>query len=290
MGGGRGASLLSRRGPAPRCVSTAASNALCTGCSEELPPFPGAEGCPGKLLQSRAKRSLPVLPNQGPGAGQQDTGKKPSARVLPPRPGSSSRTKEAGRQEPAPPARPAAALPSSEACKRALQEVRQLSAEWERGKTRCQEQLQQAKAEWAAWEAWSAGEEQQLPQALGTGGPWTPHPPAQPRRKEPSKRWRKVEKPLPAEDVAAAAQLERLQPDHPSPRAVQVLKALEPHRARSFTFQQVAENNRRRQEQQRQLPCTRCWYRSRGEGAGSSSGSSGREQRGWEAPELPRST
>ncbi|XP_065507697.1 coiled-coil domain-containing protein 81-like [Caloenas nicobarica] len=123
-----------------------------------------AEGRPGKLLQSRVKRSLPVLPNQGPGTGQQDTGKKPSASVLPPCPGSSSRTKEAGRQEPSPPARPATALPSSEACKRALREVRQLSAEWEQVKTRWQEQQQQAKAEWAAWEAWSAGEDRQLPQ------------------------------------------------------------------------------------------------------------------------------
>ncbi|KAK2512420.1 hypothetical protein Q9233_016314 [Columba guinea] len=150
--------VLSRRAVA-RAFSTWHSKA-----AEKQAMGGGAEGCPGKLLQSRVQRSLPVLPNQGPGAGQQDTGKKPSARVLPPRPGSSSRTKEAGRQEPAPPARPAAALPSSEACKRALREVRQLSAEWERGKTRCQEQLQQAKAEWAAWEAWSAGEERQLPQ------------------------------------------------------------------------------------------------------------------------------
>ncbi|XP_052634730.1 coiled-coil domain-containing protein 81-like [Harpia harpyja] len=83
----------------------------------------GTEGSqvPDKLLQRRVKYSLPALPNQGPGTRQQDTEKKPSASLLPPCPGSSPRTKEASRQEPAPPARPTAALPSSEGCKRALQ-------------------------------------------------------------------------------------------------------------------------------------------------------------------------
>ncbi|XP_054660855.1 uncharacterized protein LOC129196912 [Grus americana] len=228
-----------------------------------------SQGCPDKLLQRRVKLSLPVLPSQGPGTRQPDMEKKTSASVLPPCPGSSPKTKEAGRQEPFPPARPTAAIPSSEGCKRALQEVWQLSAEWEQVKTRWQERRQQAKAEWAAWEAWAAGEDRQPPQALGTGGPWIPHPPAQPRRKEVNERWRKAENPLPAEEMAAAAQLKRLQPDHLSPRAVQVLNRLEPHQARRNIFRHVAENNRRRQERQRQLPCTRCWYRSRGEGAGS---------------------
>ncbi|XP_074995025.1 uncharacterized protein LOC142076665 isoform X1 [Calonectris borealis] len=232
------------------------------------PCCPGAEGHPDKLLQRRVKLSLPVLPSQGPGTRQQDMGKETSASVLPPCPGSSPRTKEAGRQEPAPPARPTAALPSSEGCRRALQEVWQLSAEWEQVKTGWQERRQQAQAEWAAWEAWSAGEDRQPPQALGTGGAWTPHPPAQPRGKEVNERWRKAENPLPAEEMAAAAQLKRLQPDHLSPRALQVLRRLEPHQARRNIFKHVAENNRRHQEQQRQLPCTRCWYRSRGEGAG----------------------
>ncbi|XP_054667266.1 uncharacterized protein LOC129200035 [Grus americana] len=172
-----------------------------------------SQGCPDKLLQRRVKLSLPVLPSQGPGTRQPDMEKKTSASVLPPCPGSSPKTKEAGRQEPFPPARPTAAIPSSEGCKRALQEVWQLSAEWEQVKTRWQERRQQAKAEWAAWEAWAAGEDRQPPQALGTGGPWIPHPPAQPRRKEVNERWRKAENPLPAEEMAAAAQLKRLQPE-----------------------------------------------------------------------------
>ncbi|KAM6033077.1 coiled-coil domain-containing protein 81-like [Theristicus caerulescens] len=233
------------------------------------------EGRPDKLLQRRVTFPFPGLPSQELGPRQQDVGKKPSASVLPPCPGSSPRTKEAGRQEPAPPARRTAALLSSEGCKRALQEVWQLSAEWEQGKTHWQERRQQAQAEWALWEAWAAGEDRRPPQALGTGGTWTPHPPAQPRRKEVSERWRKAESPLPAERMAAAAQQKRLQPDHLSPRAVQVLRRLEPHQMQRRTFKHVAENNKRRQEQQRQLPCARCWYRSRGEGAGSGGCSSG---------------
>ncbi|XP_074706944.1 uncharacterized protein LOC141934980 isoform X3 [Strix aluco] len=171
--------------------------------------LPAAEACPGKLLQRRVALPLPVLPTQGPGTRQQDTGKKPSASVLPPCPGSSPRTKETGRQGPASPDRSTAALPASEGCRRALQEVRQLSAEWEKGQNWWKEWREQAKAEWEAREAWSAGEHRQPPQALGS---WTPHPPAQPRRKEANKRWRQAENPLPAEQMtAAAAQLGRLQ-------------------------------------------------------------------------------
>ncbi|XP_049683096.1 uncharacterized protein LOC126049964 isoform X1 [Accipiter gentilis] len=237
----------------------------------------GTEGsqAPDKLLERRVKYSLPALPNQGPGTRQQDTEKKPSASLLPPCPGSSPRTKEASRQKPAPPARPTAALPSSEGCRRALQEVWKLSAEWERVKTRWEERRQQAKAEWAAWEAWSAGEDQQPPQVLSTEGIRAPHPPAQPRRKEVGGRWRKAESPLPAEEMAAAAQLQRLQPDHLSPRAAQVLRRLEPHQERRTIFRNVTENKQRKLEQQRQFPCTRCWYRSGGEGAGGGGCSSG---------------
>ncbi|XP_074750199.1 uncharacterized protein LOC141954736 [Strix uralensis] len=214
--------------------------------------LPAAEACPGKLLQRRVALPLPVLPTQGPGTRQQDTGKKPSASVLPPCPGSSPRTKETGRQGPASPDRSTAALPASEGCRRALQEVRQLSAEWEKGQNWWKEWREQAKAEWEAREAWSAGEHRQPPQALGS---WTPHPPAQPRRKEANKRWRQAENPLPAEQMtAAAAQLGRLQTDHLSPRAVQVLRRLEPYHQRRDIFKQVTENNRRCQEQQRQLP------------------------------------
>ncbi|KAM7074674.1 coiled-coil domain-containing protein 81-like [Ciconia maguari] len=53
------------------------------------PCCPGAQGHPDKLLQRRAKFSLPVLPSQGPGTRQQGTRKKSSASVLPPCPGSS---------------------------------------------------------------------------------------------------------------------------------------------------------------------------------------------------------
>ena len=42
---------------------------------------------------------------------------------------------------------------------------------------------------------------------------WTPRPPAQPRSKEVRKRWRKAENPAPAEEMGAAAKLERLQPE-----------------------------------------------------------------------------
>ncbi|KAM6240753.1 coiled-coil domain-containing protein 81 [Porphyrio hochstetteri] len=222
----------------------------------------GSVGCLDKLLQRRVTLSLPVLPNQVPGPAQQDMEKKASARLLPPCPGSSPRTKGAGRQE------PSAALPSSEGCKRALKEVWQLSADWQQAKTRWQEQLEQAKAERAAWEAWSAGQDRRQSQALGTRGSWAPHPPAQPRRSELSELWRKDENPLPAEELTTAAQLERLQPDHISPRAAQVLQRLEPHRARRTTFRYVTEHHRWQLEQQKQLPCTRCWNRSRGEGAG----------------------
>ncbi|XP_055565642.1 uncharacterized protein LOC114015429 isoform X1 [Falco cherrug] len=238
----------------------------------------GAEAHRGKLLQRRTKLSLPALPSQGPGTRQKDMGKKTSESVLPPCPGSSPRMKEAGkagRQEPASPAKPTSTLPSSDDCQRALQEVWQLSAEWEQVRPKWQVHLEQAKAEWAAWEAWSAGKDRQPPQALGTGGTWTPHPPAQPRREAVKERWRKAPTRLPAEQKTAATPLQRLQPDHLSPRAVQVLRRLEPYLERKEIFKYVAENRRRLQEQQKQLPCTRCWYRSRGEGAGSSGCSSG---------------
>lgn len=39
-----------------------------------------------------------------------------------------------------------------------------------------------------------------------------------------------------------------------SPRAAQVLKRLEPHQARQDIFNHVVETNRRKLEQQRQVP------------------------------------
>ncbi|KAM6191597.1 uncharacterized protein WM294_012647 [Sarcoramphus papa] len=213
------------------------------------------EGDSGKLLKRREGLPLPVLPSWG--SRQQDVEKKPSHIVYPLRPGSSRRKKEAGRQEPAPPARPTSALPSSEACKRALQGVWELSEQWDEAehlRSRYRDRVQKAQAEWAAWEAWSAGEHRQPPKELGTSGLWAPHPPAQPRSKEDKKRRRKAENPLPEEEKASAAQLRRLQPDNLSPRAAQVLKRLEPHQARQDIFKRVAEINRRKLEQQRQLP------------------------------------
>ncbi|XP_056182126.1 uncharacterized protein LOC130143467 [Falco biarmicus] len=124
----------------------------------------GAEAHPGKLLQRRRKLSLAALPSQGPGTRQKDLGKKTSESALPPCPGSSPRMKEAGRQEPASPAKPTSTLPSSDDCQKALQEVWQLPAEWEQVRPKWQEQLEQAKAEWAAWGAWSAGKDRQQPQ------------------------------------------------------------------------------------------------------------------------------
>ncbi|KAM6191588.1 uncharacterized protein WM294_012637 [Sarcoramphus papa] len=246
------------------------------------------EGDSGKLLKRREGLPLPVLPSWG--SRQQDVEKKPSHIVYPLRPGSSRRKKEAGRQEPAPPARPTSALPSSEACKRALQGVWELSEQWDEAehlRSRYRDRVQKAQAEWAAWEAWSAGEHRQPPKELGTSGLWAPHPPAQPRSKEDKKRRRKAENPLPEEEKASAAQLRRLQPDNLSPRAAQVLKRLEPHQARQDIFKRVAEINRRKLEQQRQLPCARCSSCNRGEGARRQRSC---EQRGWEASQLPKST
>ncbi|XP_055565643.1 coiled-coil domain-containing protein 81-like isoform X2 [Falco cherrug] len=195
----------------------------------------GAEAHRGKLLQRRTKLSLPALPSQGPGTRQKDMGKKTSESVLPPCPGSSPRMKEAGKAGRQEPASPA--KPTSTLP--------------------------------------SSDDCQRALQALGTGGTWTPHPPAQPRREAVKERWRKAPTRLPAEQKTAATPLQRLQPDHLSPRAVQVLRRLEPYLERKEIFKYVAENRRRLQEQQKQLPCTRCWYRSRGEGAGSSGCSSG---------------
>ncbi|XP_052647359.1 uncharacterized protein LOC128143766 [Harpia harpyja] len=247
------------------------------------------EGHPGKLLKRREGLPLPVLPSWG--SRQQDVEKQPSVIVYPLRPGSSRRKKEAGRQEPAPPARPTSALPSSEACKRALQGVWELSEQWdevEHLRSGYRDRVQKAQAEWATWEAWSAGEHRQPPKELSTSGLWAPHPPAQSggkEDKEDKKRWRKAENALPEEEMASAAQLKRLQPGNLSPRATQVLKRLEPHQARRDIFKHVVETNRQKLEQQRQLPCARCSSGNRGEGARSSSCSSGAASKG--AGRLP---
>ncbi|XP_027751195.1 uncharacterized protein LOC114063236 isoform X3 [Empidonax traillii] len=207
------------------------------------------------------KFSLPMLPNQKPGMRQQEPGMKPPASVLPLSPGSFPGMGETGGQESAPSARLNTTLLASEDCQRALQEVWQLSAEWEHGNSHWREQ----KVEWAAWEAWAAREDQQVPQISGPGGPWAPHPSLQPQRKRVTVTWGNTSTPLPTEEM-----VERFQPGtrHLSPRAIQVLHGLEPRQTRRNIFTFLAENNRRRQEQQKQLCSSRCWSRSQGSRAG----------------------
>ncbi|XP_005055245.1 PREDICTED: uncharacterized protein LOC101811016 [Ficedula albicollis] len=190
--------------------------------------------------------SLPVLPYQRPGMRQQEPGPKPPASVLTQCPASSLRMREIDGKELAPSARPDITLVASEDCQRALQEVWQLSAEWEHGNSHWREQ----KVEWAAWEAWAAGEDQQMQQVFGIGGAWAPHRPSQLPRKGVTVRWGRAGTPLPTEKMS-----ERFQPGtrHLSSRAIQVLCGLEPHQTRRNIFMFLAENNRRRQEQQRQF-------------------------------------
>ncbi|XP_068886984.1 uncharacterized protein [Aphelocoma coerulescens] len=93
-------------------------------------------------------------------------------------------------------------------------------------------------------------------QVFGAGGVWAPHRPSKPPRKGVTARWKKSGTPLPTEKMA-----ERFQPGtrHLSPRAIQVLRGLEPHQMRRNIFMFLAENNQRRQEQQRQFCSSRCW-------------------------------
>ncbi|XP_051630132.1 coiled-coil domain-containing protein 81-like isoform X2 [Manacus candei] len=97
-------------------------------------------------------------------------------------------------------------------------------------------------------------------QVSGPGGPWAPHPSLQPQRKGVTVTWGRVGTPLPVDEM-----VERFQPGtrHLSPRAIQVLHALEPHQTRRNIFTFLAENKRRRQEQQKQL----CRCSSSGQGA-----------------------
>ncbi|XP_053940279.1 coiled-coil domain-containing protein 81-like [Cuculus canorus] len=119
---------------------------------------------PKKLLKKRERFCLPVLPSQRPGMREQEMGKKTSAIVLPPCPGSSPRTKELGKQEAAPLGKPSTALPAAQCCKKALQEVWQLSAQHEQVKGPWKEWRQREEAEGVAWEAWSAGKVEEPPQ------------------------------------------------------------------------------------------------------------------------------
>ncbi|XP_056360190.1 coiled-coil domain-containing protein 81-like isoform X4 [Oenanthe melanoleuca] len=93
-------------------------------------------------------------------------------------------------------------------------------------------------------------------QVFGIRGAWAPHRPSQLPRKGVTGRWGRAGTPLPTEKMS-----ERFQPGtrHLSPRAIQVLCGLEPHQTRRNIFMFLAENNRRRQEQQRQFCSSKCW-------------------------------
>ncbi|XP_027521326.1 coiled-coil domain-containing protein 81-like isoform X4 [Corapipo altera] len=102
-------------------------------------------------------------------------------------------------------------------------------------------------------------------QLSGPGGPWAPHPSLQPQRKGVTVTWGRTGTPLPVDEM-----VERFQPGtrHLSPRAIQVLHALEPHQTRRNIFMFLAENKRRWQEQQKQLCSSRCSSSSQGARAG----------------------
>ncbi|XP_067168455.1 coiled-coil domain-containing protein 81-like isoform X2 [Apteryx mantelli] len=240
------------------------------------------EGHGGKLLQSQQQLALPMLPNSAAGTRQQDPAEESRASLLPPCPGSSPRTKKASKQQPPPAASSTAALAIPESCRRILQETVELRAQWDRRQSLgslYRERHKEAEAEQAAWKAWSAGEGAEPAQDFGREETWAPHPPAQPRRKERSVRWKRQEKPPPVEEKKAGAKLETVQPHHLSPRAAQILKSLQPYKARRETFKYIAERKRQQQAEQKQCPCTRrsCWY---GTAGGSTKNVSGAKDRG----------
>ncbi|XP_017691359.1 PREDICTED: coiled-coil domain-containing protein 81-like isoform X5 [Lepidothrix coronata] len=102
-------------------------------------------------------------------------------------------------------------------------------------------------------------------QVSGPGGPWAPHPSLQPQRKGVTVTWGRAGTPLPVDEM-----VERFQPGtrHLSPRAIQVLHALEPHQTRRNIFTFLAENKRQRQKQQKQLCSSRCSSSGQGARAG----------------------
>lgn len=229
-------------------------------------------GTAGGLLRKRKTLPPSMLLQYQAGSRQQDVAKKPSASVLPPCAGSSHGTKKAGQKEPSTPAQTSTALPAAEDSKRALQELREASALWneaDRTWPMYQQQVEQTRAERAAWEGWSAGEDQPPLQRFASASVWAPRPPAQPRGLQVGRRWRKHVDPLPGSKMGTATKL-ALHADLLSPRAAQVLQRLEPHLHQQEAFADTAERNRQKLELKRQLPCARCSYRSRGEGAGNS--------------------
>ncbi|XP_019476453.1 uncharacterized protein LOC109370276 isoform X2 [Meleagris gallopavo] len=242
----------------------------------------GAGGSAGRLLQRRETLPPSMLPSWETGTWQQETAKKPSASVLPPCPGSSLWKKTSGRREAAPPAQPSTALPATEGSKRALQELWEASAPWDSVEhvwPMYHEEVLRTRAERAAWDGWSTGEDQQPPQRFDETRAWAPRPPAQPRRQQAGRRWRKAEGPIPSNQMGTASKLV-LQADLLSPRAAQVLRRLEPHLHQQEAFASMAERNRQKQAQKRQHPCSQCWYRFRGKDAENDGGSGGAPGRG----------
>ncbi|XP_042739972.1 uncharacterized protein LOC122186963 [Lagopus leucura] len=188
--------------------------------------------------------------------------------VLPPCAGSFRRTKT-GEQKEASTAQTSTALPATEESKRVLQELREVSALWKEADHTWpvhQQQIEQTQAEMAAWEGWSVGKDQRPPQLLARESVRVPHPPAQPRRQQVGRRWRKDVDPVPGSKMGTATKL-ALHADLLSHRAAQVLQKLELHLHQQEAFASTVERNRQKLELKRQLPRARCSHRSREEGA-----------------------
>ncbi|XP_031461346.1 uncharacterized protein LOC116236701 isoform X2 [Phasianus colchicus] len=242
----------------------------------------GAVASAGRLLQRRETFPPSMLPSWEPGTWQKETAKKPSASVLPLCPGSSLWKKTSGRWEAAPPAQPSTALPAMEGSKRVLQELWEVSAPWDKVEhlwPMYHKEVLQTQAERTAWDSWSTGKDQQPPQWFNEARAWAPRPPAQPKRQQARRRWRKAEGPIPSNEMGTASKLV-LQAGLLSPRAAQVLRRLEPHLHQQEAFASMAERNRQKQAQKQQHPCCQCWYRFRGKDAENNGGSGGAPGKG----------
>ncbi|XP_042750860.1 uncharacterized protein LOC122194016 isoform X1 [Lagopus leucura] len=222
----------------------------------------------GRLLPKRKTLTPPMLLQHEPGSRQQKLAKEPPTSVLPPCAGSFRRTKT-GEQKEASTAQTSTALPATEESKRVLQELREVSALWKEADHTWpvhQQQIEQTQAEMAAWEGWSVGKDQRPPQLLARESVRVPHPPAQPRRQQVGRRWRKDVDPVPGSKMGTATKL-ALHADLLSHRAAQVLQKLELHLHQQEAFASTVERNRQKLELKRQLPRARCSHRSREEGA-----------------------
>ncbi|XP_048784059.1 coiled-coil domain-containing protein 81-like [Lagopus muta] len=221
----------------------------------------------GKLLPRR-NTLTPTMLQREPGSRQQELAKEPPTSALPPCAGSFRRTKKGGQKE-ASTAQTSAALPATEESKRVLQELQEVSALWKEADHTWpvhQQQIEQTQAEMAAWEGWSAGKDQCPPQLVTRESVRVPHPPAQPRRQQVGRRWRKDVDPVPGSKMGTVTKL-ALHADLLSPRAAQVLQKLEPHLRQQEAFASTAERNRQKLELKQQLTRARCSHRSREKGA-----------------------